>query len=82
MENLYAIDDMLYTYKELVKNELEEEIQYGYIEPVQIDLGNDIYLIIDNSNINFEIIKKVKEGIYESLTVESIEILKSVLKDF
>ena len=82
MENLYAIDDMLYTYEELVKNELEEEIQYGYIEPVQIDLGNDIYLIIDNSNINFEIIKKIKEGIYESLTVESIEILKSVLKDF
>ena len=82
MENLYAIDDMLYTYEELVKNELEEEVQYDYIEPVQIDLGNDIYLIIDNSNINFEIIKKIKEGIYKSLTVESIEILTSVLKDF
>ena len=81
MENLYAIDDMLYTYEELVKNELEEEVQYGYIEPVQIDLGNDIYLIIDNSNINFEIIKKIKEGIYKSLTVESIEILKSTFKN-
>ena len=81
MENLYAIDDMLYTYEELVKNELEEEVQYDYIEPVQIDLGNDIYLIIDNSNINFEIIKKIKEGIYKSLTVESIEILKSTFKN-
>ena len=81
MENLYAIDDMLYTYEELVKNELEEEVQYDYIEPVQIDLGNDIYLIIDNSNINFEIIKKIKEGIYKSLTVESIEILKSTLEN-
>lgn len=81
MENLYAIDDMLYTYEELVKNELEEEIQYDYIEPVQIDLGNDIYLIIDNSNINFEIIEKIKEGIYKSLTVESIEILTSVFEN-
>lgn len=81
MENLYAIDDMLYTYEELVKNELEEEVQYDYIEPVQIDLGNDIYLIIDNSNINFEIIKKIKEGIYKSLTVESIEILKSTFEN-
>ena len=81
MENLYAIDDMLYTYDELVKNELEEEIQYDYIEPVQIDLGNDIYLIIDNSNINFEIIKKIKEGIYKSLTVESIEILKNTFEN-
>lgn len=81
MENLYAIDDMLYTYEELVKNELEEEIQYDYIEPVQIDLGNDIYLIIDNSNINFEIIKKIKEGIYKSLTVESIEILKNTFEN-
>ena len=81
MENLYAIDDMLYMYEELVKNELEEEVQYDYIEPVQIDLGNDIYLIIDNSNINFEIIKKIKEGIYKSLTVESIEILKSTFEN-
>ena len=81
MENLYAIDDMLYTYEELVKNELEEEIQYDYIEPVQIDLGNDIYLIIDNSSINFEIIKKIKEGIYKSLTVESIEILKNTFEN-
>ena len=81
MENLYAIDDTLYTYEELVKNELEEEVQYDYIEPVQIDLGNDIYLIIDNSNINFEIIKKIKEGIYKSLTVESIEILKSTFEN-
>lgn len=82
MENLYAIDDMLYTYDELVKNELEEDVQYSYLELGQIDLGNDIYLIIDNNNTNFEIIKKIEEGIYKSLTVESVEILTSVLKDF
>lgn len=81
MENLYAIDDMLYTYDELVKNELEEDVQYSYLELGQIDLGNDIYLIIDNSNINFEIIKKIEEGIYKSLTVESIDILRNTFEN-
>lgn len=78
MENLYAIDDMLYTYDELVKNGLEKEIQYDYVEPIQIDLGNDIYLIFDNNNVTFEIIKKIDKGIYESLTVNSVEILKPI----
>ena len=81
MENLYAIDDMLYTYDELVKNELEKEIQYDYVEPIQIDLGNDIYLIFDNNNVTFEIIKKIDKGIYESLTVNSVEILESVFEN-
>lgn len=81
MENLYAIDDMLYTYDELVKNELEEDVQYSYLELGQIDLGNDIYLIIDNNNTNFEIIQKIEEGIYKSLTIESVEILESVFEN-
>jgi len=81
MENLYAIDDMLYTYDELVKNELEEDVQYSYLELGEIYLGNDIYLIIDNNNTNFEVIKKIEEGIYKSLTIESVEILESVFKN-
>lgn len=81
MENLYAIDDMLYTYDELVKNELEKEIQYDYVEPIQIDLGNDIYIIFDNNNVTFEIIKKIDKGIYKSLTVNSVEILESVFEN-
>lgn len=81
MENLYAIDDMLYTYDELVKNELEEDVQCSYLELGQIDLGNDIYLIIDNNNTNFEIIQKIEEGIYKSLTIESVEILENVFEN-
>lgn len=80
MENLYAIDDMLYTHEKLVEMKLEQDVQYDYVEPISFDLGNKILLITDNNNANFEIIKEISKGIYKSLTVESIDILRNAFE--
>lgn len=81
MKNLYAIDNRLYSYKELENQGLVGEEEYTYIEPDLVDLGNDIFLVLDNEAENFELLGRENEDIYHSLTVNSTSILEEVLKE-
>lgn len=66
---------MLYSIEKINEKDLMDDVQTKYIEPNAFDLGNNLYLLIDTHNFNFEIIKKIEKGLYESLTVESINVL-------
>lgn len=77
--NLYVIEDMLYSFDEVKKTNGLEDIEYAYIEPELLDIGNDFFMIVDNDNFNFEILKEIKKGVYESLTVERVQKIEDFL---
>lgn len=77
--NLYVIEDMLYSFDEVEKTNGLEDIEYAYVEPELLDIGNDFFMIVDNDNFNFEILKEIKKGVYESLTVERVQKIEDFL---
>lgn len=82
MENLYVIENFLYTYEALNDKNLVGEEEYAYIEPPMLDLGNGIFLIIDNSGVNFEVLKEFGKGEYRSLTVNDTIILQDFFSEY
>ena len=77
--NLYVIEDMLYSFDEVEKMNGSEDIEYAYNEPELLDIGNELFMIVDNENFNFEILKKIRKGVYKSLTVERVQLIKDFL---
>lgn len=77
--NLYAIEDMLYSYEEVERMNKVEEIEYDYIEPELLNIGSGLYIITDNEDYNLEIIKYIDKGIYKSLAINEVEKVKSFL---
>lgn len=77
--NLYVIEDMLYSFDEVEKTNGLEDIECAYVEPELLDIGNDFFMIVDNDNFNFEILKEIKKGVYESLTVERVQKIEDFL---
>lgn len=77
--NLYVIEDMLYSFDEVEKMNALEDVEYAYNEPDLLDIGNELFMIVDNENFNFEILKEIKKGVYKSLTVERVQIIEDFL---
>lgn len=77
--NLYVIEDMLYSFDEVEKMNGSEDIEFAYIEPELLDIGNELFMIVDNENFNFEILKEIRKGVYKSLTVERVQLIKDFL---
>lgn len=81
MDNLYAIDEHVYTDTKLKELGLEGDEQYIYIEPSFEHLGNDIYIVLDNGLAMFEVLQKKEPGVYVSLTVEDTGLLKDIVEE-
>lgn len=77
--NLYVIEDMLYSFEEVEKMNGLEDIEYAYNEPELLDIGNELFMIVGNENYHFEILKKIKSGVYKSLTNERVQIIEDFL---
>ena len=56
-----------------------EDIKYAYIEPRLLDIGNELFMIVDNDEYHYEILKKIRKGIYKSLTVERVQLIRDFL---
>ena len=77
--NLYVIEGMLYSFEEVEKMNGSEDIEYAYIEPRLLDIGNELFMIVDNDEYHYEILKKIRKGVYKSLTVERVQLIKDFL---
>lgn len=80
---LYVIGDMLYTHKALLKENIEEDVEFAYTDLPIHHLGNRTWLISIKDHYSFEIIEETDDdsGIYRSLTVDSAHILKEATLD-
>lgn len=82
METLFVIDHLLYTKEQLKIHQREKEVQTAYVNPICFRIDDNLQLIINDMNPNFEVISEIQPGIYISLTTESIDVLRDYFKDY